>query len=439
MQAIQQLRTFNRSVQLLFLNQLAIMTGFSMLMPYLTGYLTTTLGFAAWTAGLVLGLRTFSQQGLSVIGGTLADHVGYKPVIAGGCVLRMAGFLLFAFSDALPSVLVAAVLTGLGGALFAPAVRAYVASESGERRVEAFALLQICEGMGACLGPVLGVVLFQISFSLVCVMASVLFLVLTILQLCYLPPREAVETSAPRPVRSEWQEVLGNRTFMVFVVGMAAYLTLYSQSYLSLPLEVRRLTGDDAGTGILLTIGALLSLMTQVHITAYLKAHCRPLQAISLGLTLMAGAFLPLLAAGPFLPIHTPPDAFGETTTLHAVVIGTLNFSPVFVSVMLLSLGTMVAAPFALSLIPVLGGHRLLGTYFGFYYFVQGSGTVVGNLAVGAAFDAGEALGFQSFPWLLLVGFGLVSAASMLALDRKGMSAHVSGVSRLATMTETSS
>ena len=191
MRAIQQLRTFNRPVQLLFINQLAIMIGFSMLMPYLTGYLTTTLGFAAWVAGLVLGLRTFSQQGLSVIGGTLADHVGYKLVIAGGCVLRMAGFLLFAFSDALPSVLLAALLTGLGGALFGPAVRAYLASESGERRVEAFALFQICEGMGACLGPVLGVVLFQISFRLVCVMASVIFLVLTILQLCYLPPREA--------------------------------------------------------------------------------------------------------------------------------------------------------------------------------------------------------------------------------------------------------
>src|ERR671915_2490625 len=123
MQAIQQLRTFNRSVQLLFLNQLAIMTGFSMLMPYVTGYLTTTLGFAAWTAGLVLGLRTFSQQGLSVIGGTLGDHVGYKPVIAGGCVLRMAGFFLFAFSDALPRVLVGGVFTGVGGALFSPAGR----------------------------------------------------------------------------------------------------------------------------------------------------------------------------------------------------------------------------------------------------------------------------------------------------------------------------
>jgi hypothetical protein len=103
---------------------------------------------------------------------------------------------------------------------------------------------------------------------------------------------------------------------------------------------------------------------------------------------------------------------------------------------MLLSLGTMVVAPFALSLIPVLGGHRLLGTYFGFYYFVQGSGTVVGNLAVGAAFDVGAKLGFQSFPWLLLLGFGLASAASVISLDRKGMNAYASSASRLATMTE---
>jgi MFS family permease len=435
MRAIQQLRTFNRPVQLLLLNQLAIMTGFSMLMPYLTGYLTTTLGFAAWIAGLVLGLRTFSQQGLCVIGGTLADHVGYKPVIAGGCILRMAGFLLFALSDALPSVLVAALLSGLGGALFGPAVRAYLASESGDRRVEAFALFQTSEGVGVCLGPVLGVVLFQIDFRLVCVMASGIFLVLTILQLFYLPQREALETSGPRPVRSEWQEVLANRTFVVFTVGMAAYLTLYSQLYLSLPLEVRRLTGDDAGIGILFTICALLSIMTQVHITAYLKAHCRPLQAIAVGLTLMGGAFLPPLAARPFLPIHALPGAFGDATNWQAVLIGAINFSPAFASAMLLSLGTMIVQPFALSLIPILGGNRLLGTYFGFYSLVQGSGTVVGNLAIGAAFDAGATLGLQSFPWLLLLGFGLASAASIISLDRKGVKAHASGVSRLTNMT----
>lgn len=139
---------------------------------------------------------------------------------------------------------------------------------------------------------------------------------------------------------------------------------------------------------------------------------------------------------GPFLPICTPPDAFGDTITLHTVVMGVIRFSPAFVSAMLLSLGTMVVSPFALSLIPILGSNRLLGTSFGFYCLVQGSGAVVGNLAIVAAFDVGTTLGFQSFPWLLLLGFGLASAARMISLDRKGMKAHTSGLSCFVDLTE---
>ena len=429
MSMIRQFRTFNRSVQLLLLNSLAINIGFFMMMPYLTGYLGNTLGFATWMVGLVLGFRTFSQQGLSVIGGTLSDHIGYKPVIAGGCILRMAGFLLFGFSHTLPSVLVAAFLSGLGGSLFAPAVRAYLASESGSRRVEAFALFQVCEQLGACLGPLLGITLLHVSFRWVCVLASVIFLVLTILQLLYLPQREKLETTTPRPVLQEWREVLANRSFVVFAVGMGAYLTLYTQLYLSLPLEVRRLTGADSGTGIVFTLSMLLSIVAQVHITAYMKAHWRPLQAIAIGLVLMGAAFIPMLAAGPFLPLTSFQTATGHAKTVHTILTSALNLSPAVVSAALLSLGIMTLQPFVLSLIPVLGGNRLLGTYFGFYYLVQGIGGIAGNLAIGAAFDMGHAQGLASLPWLLMFGFGLASALSIMALDRTGQIDQVSLIS----------
>jgi hypothetical protein len=302
--------------------------------------------------------------------------------------------------------------------------------------VEAFALFQVCEGMGACLGPVLGVVFFRIGFQLVCVMASVIFLVLTLLQLCYLPPREGLKTSVARAVRSEWKEVLANRAFVVFALGMVAYLTLYSQLYLTLPLEVRRLTGNDAGTGILFAICALLGILAQVPITAHLKAHWRPLQAIAMGLALMGGAFLPLLAARTLLPIQTLQGAFVEAPHVQAILIGAINLSPAFVGAMLLSLGTMVVHPFALSLIPSFGGNRLLGTYFGFYYLVQGSGTVVGNLAIGAALDVGTRSGLPSLPWLILLSSGLASAACIALLDRKQRPARASGLSRLTGMVE---
>lgn len=112
-----------------------------------------------------------------------------------------------------------------------------------------------------------------------------------------------------------------------------------------------------------------------------------------------------------------------------------ISLAPAFVSGVLLMLGTMVIQPFALSLIPVLGNNRLLGTYFGFYYLLQGSGTVVGNLAVGQAFDIGERLGFQGLPCLLMLGFGRTSAVSITDLDHKGTKESLAGVPRLGKMT----
>ena len=91
-----QFRSFDRPSQVLMVNQFTINVGFYMLMPYLAGYLAGPLGLAAWAVGLVLGLRNFSQQGMFLLGGTLADRLGFKPLIVAGCLLRVAGFVLLA-------------------------------------------------------------------------------------------------------------------------------------------------------------------------------------------------------------------------------------------------------------------------------------------------------------------------------------------------------
>ena len=54
---------------------------------------------AAWAVGLVLRVRNFSQQGMFIVGGTLADRLGYKPLIVAGCLAhRRFGLLVFAHS-----------------------------------------------------------------------------------------------------------------------------------------------------------------------------------------------------------------------------------------------------------------------------------------------------------------------------------------------------
>lgn len=231
MRLLRSFRALPRAAQWLLLNQLALNLGFFMLLPYLSGYLSHTLAFSIWIVGLVLGLRTFSQQGLPALGGTLANHLGYTPVIATGCALHMAGFMLFGCAGTLPLVLLAALLSGLGGALFAPAVRASLASAAGEQRVEAFALFGVSEALGACLGPLLGSVLLQGNSRLVCLVTSGVFLVLTLLQIHYLPSAVGAspEAAGARSVAAAWREVLRNHPFMVFALAIVAYLTLYNR------------------------------------------------------------------------------------------------------------------------------------------------------------------------------------------------------------------
>ncbi len=91
--------------------------------------------------GLVLGLRTFSQQGMFIVGGALSDRFGAKSVILSGCIVRVVGYLLLAFGQSLWPVILGACLTGVGGALFSPSIEALLAKAGtqSEARVNAAA------------------------------------------------------------------------------------------------------------------------------------------------------------------------------------------------------------------------------------------------------------------------------------------------------------
>ncbi len=407
--AIRRFRASGPAVRVLVLNQLSFNLGFYMVLPYLAVYLGGELGFAAWAVGLVLGVRAFSQQGLFVVGGSLADRIGYKPVIVAGCLLRTVGFWLFGVFASLPGILLAAVLSGFAAALFSPAVEAYLAHESEEERTEAFALFQVFGEVGALLGPLVGVALLGFDFRLVCAVAGSLFLGITAAQILYLPAREGGEAGSEGTVLADWKEALTNGPFVVFALGMSGYYVLFNQLYLGLPFEVGRLTGGEAGVGLMFALSSLLYIAAQMRTTTLFQDLFRPQTSVCLGLALMGLAFLPPLLATPLLPVG------GTGALSHAA-----NLSPVVLSAALLTLGMMVAKPFAMGLIPGLSGGRRLGTYYGLLSVAGGIAAAVGNSVSGLAFDLARAANLAPLPWLLMLLVGGASAATILSLDRRG-------------------
>ncbi|MGP4104027.1 MFS transporter [Nonomuraea sp. KM90] len=380
-------RSFDGGVRLLMVNQFAINVGFYMLMPYLAGHLADGLGMAAWSVGLVLGMRNLSQQGLFLLGGTLADRLGYRPVIIAGCVLRTAGFALLGFAATLPVLLVASVMTGIAGALFNPAVRAYVAHGAGERRVEAFALFNVFCQAGILLGPPIGVALLAADFRLVCVVAAAIFAALTVLQLSALPPCRNEEPQRGG-VLADWKGVAANRPFRMFALAMAGSYVLSFQIYLALPLAI----GDHGAVSALFVVSALVALLGQVHITDWARKRWTASQVIARGLALMGLAFVPLIPYG--IAGAPVPVAAGLACTV------------------LLTLGTVLTCPFEMDTIVTLSGGHRVATHYGFYNTVAGLGVAGGNLAVGRLLDVGPV-----WVWSVLAATG---AACALAVRRLG-------------------
>ncbi|GGK94493.1 putative ABC transporter, permease protein [Sphaerisporangium melleum] len=395
-------RSFPRPIRLLQINQAGINLGFFLLMPYLAQHLTGQAHLAVWAVGLILGLRNASQQGLFLIGGTLADRLGYKPMIMAGCVLRTAGFALFGLSTSLPFLLIAAVLSGLAGALFNPAARAYLAHEAGDRKVEAFAVFNVFYQAGILAGPLLGLALLGAGFRTVCFSAAAIFAVLAVLQWRCLPARRGAEADAGRPVLHDWREACTNRPFLAFATAMIASYALSYQMYLGLPLEVQRVGGGAGGVMVLYVISGLIGIAGQVPVTAWCSARWSSGQCIAGGLALMTLAFAPLAITAP---LHPPPY---------------LALAPVIVCTLLLTFGTLLAFPFEMATVADVGGGRLIGTYYGLYNLLSGAGILAGNLASGAAIDLAGTWRLPGLPWLLLICAGLASTLAVTRLHRTG-------------------
>ncbi|ALV33530.1 MFS transporter [Streptomyces sp. CdTB01] len=407
----QQTRSFPPAVRLLMANQFAINLAFYMLMPYLAAHLAGGLGLAAWAVGLVLGVRNFSQQGMFLIGGTIADRFGYKAPIMAGCLLRTVGFGLLGWVDNLPALIAASAATGFAGALFNPAVRAYLAAEAGERRVDAFATFNVYYQAGMLLGPLVGLALLAADFRLVCTVAAAIFAVLTVLQWRALPTRhsEAAGTTATSDgVLAQWRTVVANRPFLLFATAMIGSYVLTFQVYLALPLAATNALGSRGtwATSGLFVVSAAVAVVGQMRLTGWAKERWTPAQALVRGLIAMGLAFLPLA--------FTPPGATAAVLTALAVAVA------------LLAAGSAVVYPFEMDTVVTLSGNRLVATHYGLYNTVSGLGITLGNLATGALWDFAQRHDALWLTWCVLAATGLACAASVAALARSGrLTVHV--------------
>jgi MFS family permease len=385
---LQPLAQQSRGVLLLLISDCFFHFGFYMLIPYLGSHLGR-LGHGSASIGFVLGVRALGQHGLSLIGGFASDRWGARPVIAVGCVLRAASFFALGAVHDLGWVLAALLASGAASALFRPASSAYMAATVRNERTRVFALSTVLNEAGSFLGPLVGILLLEGGFARVCAVSGAIFLAAGLALGALLPAAQRASTEVVP--REELCTALRNGRLWAFSLSVSAYFVLFDQLYFLVPLEVTRITGTEAWTGIFFAASSALVVLAQLPTTRFCLARAGEGRSVAIGLAIMAAAcLLPLSPGAPMVTLA--------------------------LSVLILTLGTMVAFPFVREIIPRIARERGLGASHGLFFTVAGVVATLGNTIAGVLYDVND----RHWAWSFLATLGLVAASSVAWLERRG-------------------
>lgn len=389
MSALNKLTAIRLPFWVMFMNTFSMAVGFYMMIPLLASYLLNDILLTVTMVGIISAIRSFSQQGLSVLCGTLADKLGYKRTILIGLFIRTFGFTLFGFVDSTPGFIVACFFSGLGGSLFNPASYAYYAALStANNRITIYAIREMLSNMGFVVGPVLGALLMSFHFKFVSLTASLIFVFSFFLSLLFLPAIQSEQSrNAHTGIWGQMKTVLSNRPFRRFMIFTMISWSLVTQLYIAVPFRVHQMD-SPTNIGLIYSCGAIVMVLLQVPLSKLGQHHLQPFSVMSLGTLLLAGGLFTIGMTGSMIGVYAGVIAF---------MIGQVFLQPM--------MNTMVSD---------YAGNAQIASYFGFNSFALSIGAIIGNVGGGYLYDLGSSLGWHGLPWVFFLVFGFVNIVLML-------------------------
>jgi predicted MFS family arabinose efflux permease len=369
----------------------------TMLVPFLTLYLTGERGFGIDFATLTLGVFGAGSMTGSLLGGQLADRLGRRPVmlvslLGSAAVLGVFGTLT-AWWSILAGVLVFAVLADM----YRPAAAAMIADlVEPDVRPQAYGLMHVVLNLGMSLGAVIGGVLASIDFEWLfwvdaLTTAGFALIVFAFIAETSLPSAsEGFEPEAGVGLRETVAQVLGDRTFLVFCLGGLFVGLVFMQLMSTLPIDLKSHGIGPDGYGRLVALNCVLVVLLMLPLASLLSRFDRA--------TVMVAAAL-------FTGAGFGSIAFGSTAWHFSLSVGVLT------------IGELMSVPFASAIVTDLAPPRYRARYMGVFHLSFSSALMLG------APLGGVVLAHLGGAWLWGGAFamGCVSAVLYLSVHR-GMS-----------------
>ncbi len=219
--------------------------GFFMLFAnYLTG--SSDIGGLEFTQaqkGLIMGFGTGILYFLPVITGSIADHYGYKKILVLAFSIYVSGFLMLSQVHSFWSVFFVYLYLALGGALFKPIISATVAKLTNEKTSSiGFGIFYMMVNIGSFFGPLITLLFKKSAYEWVFYTSACIIGVNFILLLFYKEPHRLTQD---KPLLKSLNQVLKNTIsvlkdikFVLFLIIVAGFWTMYNQLFFTLPVFI---------------------------------------------------------------------------------------------------------------------------------------------------------------------------------------------------------
>jgi dipeptide/tripeptide permease len=375
----------------------------------LANYLHESLKFTTQDASSLSGFFGGMVWFLAIIGGTVADKLGFRRALSLAYLFLTTAYFLLgslgaswmaAARGAMPLwllVFLILILPALGVAMVKPSVVGTTASSSKENvRSLGYSIYYTLVNVGGAAGPYmasfvhrhLGVEnVFRVAAF------SVLLMVFAVL-IFFRQPKRAGDAKPPTFVESgrNFWTVVSNPKFMLFLIIFSGFWIVYWQQYIALPQYIHLYIDPHADVEKILVTEGFSIICLQILVSS-LTQKIAAFRAITIGTLISSLCWL-------IVGSH-----------------GTVWFC-VF-TLFVLALGEMILSPRYYEYVSRLAPPGQQGTYMGFAFLPIGIGSLAGGWVAGRVMHYfGEVQHQPQRVWWFFTGLGILTAILLWIYDR---------------------
>lgn len=360
----------------------------TMVIPFLSLYLTKTKNFSLEEVGWILSFFGLGSVVGSWLGGRLTDAIGHYKTMVTSLLLSSLFFVLLQFPDSFWGICIGIFLVMSVADIFRPAVFVAISAYSKpENRTRSVTLIRLAINLGFSTGPAIGGIiittagyngLFWID-GITCLAAGILLWRVLYPKKSSLKPVDIVEIN---------QSVFKDKPYLLFILAMVLFGFIFIQYFSTMPLfysDYHQLSEFEIG--LLLGLNGFLIFLLEMPFIKYLesKKHSAMTYMI-LGIILTAFSFV----------------VINLTDWVGILIVGMI----------LLTIGEMIAFPFSNSFALNRSDKRKKGSYMALYSIAFSISHIFGH---NSGMQLINNFGFK-FTWNVMIVLALLTCLLLVLL-----------------------